>query len=336
MAHSNGVITAPVGIDADIAPVLGVGSYDLGYLCSNAHGKINKWSYIKPKEANTPDFNNANLPGLIYDSVNKTIVYDAPKTWYRALDFDGYDHNAKPPTIDNELLLNPVSSTSVRWTLTITPYWADPRYNWGSILGGFTWANMKIKVEVYNKNNVLVDSGTFTVSDIADTGRVSLELLRNGLIVFGDTFIYLKGYFCDYNGNVLCMIPSSSDGLVKKPIVVTQSLYIYIGETTANASGFAVTGSLVGGDGGTSAQCRLSVTNNTSSNYVASAGRPYARYRWRAKDGSYTGSWSGNISMPSCANIPKSFTRMDTVDAGSPPSYGNVTQWYIDYQVVMY
>lgn len=68
MAHSNGVITAPVGIDADIAPVLGVGSYDLGYLCSNAHGKINKWSYIKPKEANTPDFNNANLPGLIYDS----------------------------------------------------------------------------------------------------------------------------------------------------------------------------------------------------------------------------------------------------------------------------
>lgn len=55
MAHSNGVITAPVGIYADIAPVLGVGSYDLGYLCSNAHGKINKWSYIKPKEANTPD-----------------------------------------------------------------------------------------------------------------------------------------------------------------------------------------------------------------------------------------------------------------------------------------
>ena len=27
---------------------------------------------------------------------------------------------------------------------------------------------------------------------------------------------------------------------------------------------------------------------------------------------------------------------MDTVDAGSPPSYGNVTQWYIDYQVVIY
>ena len=48
MAHSNGKITAPVGIDADIAPVLGVGSYDLGYLCSNAHGKINPWARYKP------------------------------------------------------------------------------------------------------------------------------------------------------------------------------------------------------------------------------------------------------------------------------------------------
>ena len=131
------------------------------------------------------------------------------------------------------------------------------------------------------------------------------------------------------------MIPSSSDGLVKKPIVVTQSLYIDIGEITANVSGFAVTGSLVDG-GGTSAKCRLNVTNNTSSDYVASTGRPYARYRWRAKDGSYTGPWSGNISMPSCANIPKYFTRMDTVDAGSPPSYGSVNRWYIDYQVVLY
>lgn len=54
MAHSNGKITAPVGIDADIAPVLGVSSYDLGYLCSNAHGKINKWSKIKPVKSSVP------------------------------------------------------------------------------------------------------------------------------------------------------------------------------------------------------------------------------------------------------------------------------------------
>lgn len=81
---------------------------------------------------------------------------------------------------------------------------------------------------------------------------------------------------------------------------------------------------------------RFGKVRNTSSDYVASSGRPYARYRWRAKDGSYTGQWSGNILMPSCTNIPKSFTRNDVVDAGNPPSYGNVTQWYVDYQVIIY
>lgn len=336
MAHSNGKITAPVGIDADIAPVLGVGSYDLGYLCSNAHGKINKWSYIKPKEANTPDFNNANLPGFVYDSVNKQLVYDKPKTWFRALDFDGYDHYAKPLTVDKDLLTNPVDVAKTTFVLTVSPYWADSRYNWGQIMGGFTFSRMKIKIEVYNENKKLVDYGTFTVSDIDSTGKVSITLNRNNLISVGNTYIYLKGYFCDYNGNVLCLIPTTGDGFIRKPIVVTQSLAITLGTTTANASGFTVYGELLGGSGSTSARCRLNITNNTSSDYVASSGRPYARYRWRAKDGSYTGQWSGNILMPSCTNIPKSFTRNDVVDAGNPPSYGNVTQWYVDYQVIIY
>lgn len=98
--------------------------------------------------------------------------------------------------------------------------------------------------------------------------------------------------------------------------MVTQSLSITLGDTTANASGFSVYGQLT--NGSTSSKCRLNITNNTSSDYVASSGRPYARYRWRAKDGSYTGQWSGNILMPSCTNIPKSFTRNDVVDAGNP------------------
>ena len=40
--------------------------------------------------------------------------------------------------------------------------------------------------------------------------------------------------------------------------------------------------------------------------------------------------------MPSCTNIPKSFTRSDVVDAGKAPDYGSVTQWYVDYQVIIY
>lgn len=248
----------------------------------------------------------------------------------------GYDHYAKPLTVDKDLLTNPVDVAKTTFVLTVSPYWADSRYNWGQIMGGFTFSRMKIKIEVYNENKKLVDYGTFTVSDIDSTGKVSITLNRNNLISVGNTYIYLKGYFCDYNGNVLCLIPTTGDGFIRKPIVVTQSLAITLGTTTANASGFTVYGELLGGSGSTSARCRLNITNNTSSDYVASSGRPYARYRWRAKDGSYTGQWSGNILMPSCTNIPKSFTRNDVVDAGNPPSYGNVTQWYVDYQVIMY
>lgn len=121
MSHSNGKITAPVGIDADIAPVLGVGSYDLGYLCSNAHGKINPWARYKPVryESLAPgenekwwqgwDGNCGIMPKRIssyMDSVNwangsmNGWEYTPPtggKFPFRALDFDGYNHKARAP-----------------------------------------------------------------------------------------------------------------------------------------------------------------------------------------------------------------------------------------------
>ena len=100
MGHSNGKITAPVGLDSDVYPTLGIGAtsngYDLGYACLSE--KINMWSYIKPKEASSPSFDNASLPGIVYDSVNKRLVYDKPKTWFRLTDFNGYDHKAEPLT----------------------------------------------------------------------------------------------------------------------------------------------------------------------------------------------------------------------------------------------
>lgn len=47
MGHSNGKITAPINLDADVFATLGIGSvggdYDLGYACANTHGKINPW-----------------------------------------------------------------------------------------------------------------------------------------------------------------------------------------------------------------------------------------------------------------------------------------------------
>lgn len=122
MAHSNGKINAPVGIDTDIAPVLGVGSYDIGYLCSNAHGKINPWARYKPVRYSSLapgatetwwkalDRNCGVAPKRISsypDSVNwangtmNGWVYEAPtggdSSPYRVLDFDGYNHNARVP-----------------------------------------------------------------------------------------------------------------------------------------------------------------------------------------------------------------------------------------------
>lgn len=53
MSNSNGVIAAPVSI-GDVAQVLGVSSSDLGTLCANGHGKINKWARYKPERRDGP------------------------------------------------------------------------------------------------------------------------------------------------------------------------------------------------------------------------------------------------------------------------------------------
>lgn len=145
MGHSNGKITAPVGIDADIAPVLGVGSYDLGYLCSNAHGKINPWARYKPVryESLAPganekwwqgwDGNCGIMPKRIssyQDSVNwangsmNGWEYTPPtggKFPFRALDFDGYNHKARAP-IGNFLVPSQVTNqfTSSSFTASCT------------------------------------------------------------------------------------------------------------------------------------------------------------------------------------------------------------------------
>ena len=52
MSHSNGIITDPVSLSADIYPVLGINKtgefYDTVYACANTHGRINMWSRFKP------------------------------------------------------------------------------------------------------------------------------------------------------------------------------------------------------------------------------------------------------------------------------------------------
>lgn len=124
MANSNGIITAPINIDADVKKVLGETSDSLSKLCTS--NKINWASIAKPVHIqNTPfparngawwkgsDGNCGIVPRIlnIYSSVKDVITDDGMNGWYyqkprggelspyRLGDFDGYDHNAVFPII---------------------------------------------------------------------------------------------------------------------------------------------------------------------------------------------------------------------------------------------
>ena len=134
MSVSNGKITAPISVK-DVYDCLGVGKtangYDLGYICSNKHGKINRWSKKKPvhiadslnhkgddwwKGTNRTcgiDYTKAkannykDIPSKYTSDGNNGWDYTPP--WgnrggsvtspYRLEDFEGYFHNAQPPVI---------------------------------------------------------------------------------------------------------------------------------------------------------------------------------------------------------------------------------------------
>lgn len=112
MSNSNGIISAPVQVVEDIAYVLGESSGDLGTLCLS--GNINPWSAHKPIEFESPwrvtDQKFAELHygldahvrlGSLMQSDYSDFFWEyiKPSTWFRALDFDGYNHQAVPPDL---------------------------------------------------------------------------------------------------------------------------------------------------------------------------------------------------------------------------------------------
>lgn len=125
MSHSNGKITAPINLDADVFATLGIGSvngaYDLGYACANTHGKINPWARYKPVryESLAPGANEKWWQGWDGNCGVKPFqmagYWDAPKHadgsmngWeytpptggkfpFRLTDFNGYNHRASAP-----------------------------------------------------------------------------------------------------------------------------------------------------------------------------------------------------------------------------------------------
>ncbi len=114
MSIINGTkITAPVSA-SDPYRVMGVArrtiGYDVGYVCSNLHGKINKWAMYKPVKYDSPGELTAEQRRSVLYGLVRPLIYTAnyntdsdwsynPPSgadWARLLDFDGYHHGAVP------------------------------------------------------------------------------------------------------------------------------------------------------------------------------------------------------------------------------------------------
>lgn len=107
--NEQGVIIAPISAK-DPYTALGVAAtadgYDVGYICT--HNKVNRYSYCKPIEEDTPaevSFTNQkyidSLVPVKYTSgaaapTNFTYGYNKPTSWRRLTDFSGYRHNEYP------------------------------------------------------------------------------------------------------------------------------------------------------------------------------------------------------------------------------------------------
>ena len=128
MAVNNGIITAPIA-DKDPYTCMGVGKYngwyDIGYACSNNHGKINMWSRFKPVRWRSVDINMTNPEwwkaedgrcGIDFTDARMSTYTQTPSKmtsdklngWkylppngnvfpFRLLDFNKYMHFAFPP-----------------------------------------------------------------------------------------------------------------------------------------------------------------------------------------------------------------------------------------------
>lgn len=132
MGNSNGKITAPVSLHADIYPVLGLTKsgtfYDTGWVCGNEHGKINMYSGRKPYRTGTQqDLTEDEIKKFTYgmtpvtfllaeirssESTTKSLVWGQwqpprPGTdWCRITDWEGYDHTHKVESIAQVKLYN--------------------------------------------------------------------------------------------------------------------------------------------------------------------------------------------------------------------------------------
>lgn len=208
MSNSGGKISAPISIESDVYKVIGIaaqGRYDIGYACSNAHGKTNKWAKYKPTKyqsiSTTTDTWKATdgLCGLsipIYTAIGSTTSglikdiidganwpYNPPTGGsgqpFRITDFNGYNHNAICPfgsDIPSDLYLDRNNTLSFQLENLVQDITDDSNLK----ISDFTFNGVKA-TDMYV--GLLLSSGSYIVGTssekLKDTVEISLVNMQN-------------------------------------------------------------------------------------------------------------------------------------------------------------
>lgn len=255
MAHANGIITAPINIETDIYSVLGIGptanGYDIGYACSNAHGKINKWSKKKPVRIAGPDTSVRNPTwwkategncGFLFPTSGSLEVikgkdweYQPPKAgdWYRATDFDGYFHNAEPFISHNygsSLNINKGTiGSNYTFSFQVNPEEDEYQLSPSSFKNGDLLRQCYISVFIWNSSfNLKVSAKDFFVNADTSADAISIEIPAINLVTgsftcmfFLSTYKYTAG---GPDGAGTCIpFPSSPNSPNTLSLTVSQS-----------------------------------------------------------------------------------------------------------------
>lgn len=207
------MIEAPI-TTTKVANELQISNHNVGYLCSNQHGKINKWAKYKPIDYNgIPDRSTdwyKNTDGwcgfypmgtsgdLKYECDNgHPWEYVPPKggssSPYRLADFDGYNPNARP------FLRTGVVKDSIRTVQT-------------SAIVSSTTISITIQYDMaaYSGGLTLDDFGTSSLADIDfDTAKCCVSVYSSTGSLKGT--YYASGYIKDASISAIDAVVSSGD-----------------------------------------------------------------------------------------------------------------------------
>lgn len=213
MSVKDGKITVPISLQ-DPYTCMGVakagGYYDVGYICSNAHGKINKWSKRKPirkgdmKEIDDSVYKSANygigdtpywirlasmktgylehepLPENMPNPVEEYWSYLAPQesNWKRITDFVDYFHAAEPPimkVIDSDIVYKSDKVATVTFKMGAINDYAIKIADIGIMGSGgdvVRWfSDMFLGICLYNSNKAYYVTQSMKTTNLPELGN---------------------------------------------------------------------------------------------------------------------------------------------------------------------